>query len=156
MNWFNLQDLENRLIENNVSEKEGFYYLLVSIILSCLTIYVSNDGYNIDIFLISEIVLMLLITVIGLHLTFRANQNGDGKEYLKRYISLSFVIMIRLMVFTFLLAIPVVIILALTFEGIMDNKLFSDFFPLSVLIIISVVFYYFLIRSFKKVAQYGS
>jgi len=154
MNWFNLEDLENRLVENKVSDKEGFNYLLANLILFGLASYVASDSYNHRAFLLIEIILMIAITVGGLNLTFKANENGDGNDYLKRFLSLYFVIGIRFVVFTFLLAIPVGIIGYFIFGGEVTDKTVHDLLNVGFLSGITIVFYYFLVRSFKKVAQH--
>lgn len=106
MNWFNLRDLENRLIESEVSDKEGFYYLLANLILFGLASYGTVESYNHGAFLFVEIAVMVFITIVGLNYTFKANKSGDGQDYFKRFLSLYFVIGIRLAVFILLLAIP--------------------------------------------------
>ncbi|HEX6981737.1 MAG TPA: hypothetical protein VF181_03155 [Balneolaceae bacterium] len=155
MNWFNLRDLENRLSDNNVSDKEGFYYLMASFILFSLISYgSSSDYYNNDTFLFAEVALVLLITVVGLNLTFKVNQKGDGKDYLKRFLSLYFVIGIRLFVFIMLLAIPVAIF-AVVFLEETSGRLIEDYLYISLSTIVGVIFYYLMVSSFKKVASYN-
>lgn len=152
MNWFNLKDLENRLIENQVSDQEGFYYLLANFILFGLTSYGGTQTYNHSAFLYAEIILILIITIVGLNLTFKVNKSGDGDSYFKRFLALYFVIGIRLIVFIFLLAIPVGILAYIIFGENSPGEMLRDGLFLGFLTAVMTVYYYFIIRSFKKVA----
>jgi hypothetical protein len=153
MNWFNLQDLENRLSENSVSDQEGFYYLLANLILFGLGSYGASDTYHHGGFIFAEIVIMLTIIIVGLNLTFKANQNGDGHNYFKRFLALYFVIGIRLLVFVLLLAIPAGILGFFIFGEEISNTFLQDLLFLGLYAGIGIIYYYFLVRSFKKVAQ---
>lgn len=99
MIWFNLQKLERLLIQNKITEAISYQYLLVLLVLLTLSANVpvkvfSNTGWE-----ISYIILDLLITIVGTYLVFKVNSNGDNRDFLKRYFSLSFVNALRLIIF---------------------------------------------------------
>lgn len=157
MNWFNLKDLENRLIKDEVSDREGYYYLLANLILFGLAPYATSYSYNSSIFSFAEVISVIAITFFGVKLSFKANQNGNGSNYFKRFVALYFVIGIRLTVFTILLAIPVGIVVGIlessTSGELIPNKYVQDTLYLVFYSGIGIVYYYLLVRSFKTVAQ---
>ena len=154
MNWFNLKELEDKLQKKEVSEKTGFQYLLTWSIFVSIAFYVPDDSsYSGEWWDFSDFILDLAISIGGIILAYRINKNGENSEFLKRFLSLSFVHSIRLVLFVSLLAlifkivmfvIPIELYLAI--NGFIEN----DLSHLISSLCISLIFYFFLIRSFKR------
>ncbi|MDR8389572.1 hypothetical protein NC796_00395 [Aliifodinibius sp. S!AR15-10] len=155
MNWFDLHDLENRLIESNVSDQEGFYYLLANVILFGIGSYGTGDSYNYNIFMYADMAIALCITIVGLNLTFKVNKKGDNQDYFKRFMALYFVIGIRLVLFLVLCITPAIILGYFMLGGASSNKTVQDFVFLSLYTAVLIFFYYLLIQSFQRVAQHN-
>ena len=94
------------------------------------------------------IFLLILIPVVGLILTFKANQIGDGKDYLKRFISLHFVIGIRFYVFTILFMIGAGFLVSF-----IPNQVIKGFLFGGLIAAFGIGFYYSLARSIKNVSK---
>lgn len=152
MNWFNLKDLEKRLQNNEVSEREGFKYLLVIFILFILSSYGDNTSYSLLIFGVSDLVLTSSVTIAGIWLTFKTNQSYDNQHYFIRFFSLYFVLGIRLAVFLLIL-IPVFLLLNKVFGPLPENGVAEDAFFLTFITSFNILFYYLLVKSFQRVAQ---
>jgi len=144
MNWFNLKDLEKRLAENNVSDKEGFYYLLAnwivfgSISFAAITEQYGNPGV---------MVILIVIPVVSLTLGFIVNQKGDGKDFLKRFISVHFLVGIRIIVFAILIGLPIDLLGSYILK-VIRHILFGSFIAAAV-----IAYYWFLARSIKRISH---
>ena len=107
MIWIDSQELENRLANGNLSDKEGFEYLLANLIMFTLIPYLPHSDFKNELFLWIEAITSILFIVILVRATFHINSNGDGKEYLKRFLPLFFVTATRLVVYAIIAAIPI-------------------------------------------------
>lgn len=152
MIWYDTKKLEKELVEGNISEKEGFNYLLTSTLISVIVSYPSGRNYENKVLTAIELIIDILIIIITLKTTFKINTNGDGKDYLKRYVSLSLVIFIRLVVFL-IIPIGIIVITAkildtmdvIAYESTKDSILFG------LSIVAGMIYYFMLTKSFKRV-----
>jgi hypothetical protein len=152
MIWYDIKKLEKGLVEGNISEKEVFNYLLTSTLISIVIPYLSDRNHDNKVLTSIELIIDILIMIITLKTTFEINTKGDCKDYLKRYISLSLVIFIRLVVF---LIIPIGIIVitekildtmdVIAYESTKDSILFG------LSIVAGIIYYFMLTKSFKRV-----
>ena len=155
MIWLNLKKLERLLIQNKITESISYQYLLVFLVLLTLTSTVSEtDDFSHYGWEISYIILELLITIVGTYLVFQVNEKGDNRDFLKRYLSLSFVnglwlaliaVLVRLIFKIIMFVIPLDLWNSINdFFGEDSGDFFFD-------IMLSLVFYLLLMASFKRV-----
>jgi len=154
MIWFNLKKLERLLIQNKITEAISYQYLLVFLVLITLSANAPETDFSHYGWEISYIILELLITIVGTYLVFKVNSDGDNRDFLKRYFSLSFVNGLRLVLFAVLIRLVFKIIMFVIpldlwytindFFGEDSGEFFFD-------IILSIVFYMLLMASFKRV-----
>lgn len=152
MNWFNLEDLEKRLKNNEVSERESFNYLLVIFLLFFLSSYGDDLDYNNSFFAFSDFILSISIAITGIWLTFKTNQSNDNQDYIIRFLSLYFVIGIRITVLLLIL-IPFFLLLNKTLGPLPENGVAEDAFFLSFITFFNILYYYLLVKSFQRLAQ---
>lgn len=101
MIWFNIKELEKLITEGKMSDKLAFNYLLTSLVFSVISGYLSNY----DTPLWSQwvhLIISLIALIWGVRKTFEINQEGNDRDYFKRFISLSFVTGIRVAVLAFI------------------------------------------------------
>ena len=153
MIWFDIKELEQGLKNGDLSDKAIFNYLLANLIMFSIVPYISSNDYTTKWLIAIEIVVAIAITVIGTKRTFDINSAGDNKDYFKRFLSLSFVTGIRLVVFVFIAAIPVGIIVYLVDKSIGENENAKDLFNLTLMAVVGIFYYYMLTNSFKRVSQ---
>lgn len=152
MIWFNTKELEKQLIDGALSDKDSYYYLFTTFILFSLLPYLPDDDF-IEAsywFRVSLVIVDVGITAITIKETYKINQQGDSQDYLKRFLGLSFVNSIRLAVY---LA-PVFVVLELLDEYLNDNTLYGYWHGARILFLTiasSVIFYFMLTNSFKRV-----
>jgi hypothetical protein len=152
MIWFNTKELEKQLIDGALSDRDSYYYLFTTFILFSLLPYLPDEDF-IEAsywFRVSLVIVDVGITAITIKETYKINQQGDSQDYLKRFLSLSFVNSIRLAVY---LA-PVFVVLELLDEYLNDNTLYGYWQGARILFLTiasSVIFYFMLTNSFKRV-----
>jgi len=156
MIWFNIKELERRIVENEFSDKQGFNYFLAFSILGVLVTYGSTSE-NIITFI--ELLISVAITIWGSYSIFKANSSGDGQDFFKRYFALSWVIGFRLLVFSVIIAIPLLVIYSVISYDSIDSyssestTLTEDFVLMIISSLIGLVYYFLLINSFKRVSM---
>ena len=108
MIWFDIKALENKISNNELTEKEGFSYLLAYSILSLFALaFAANKSGGL--MMLAEFAISVLITIWGLRTIYEVNYEIDGKDFLKRYFAITWVIGMRL----FIVLIPLSIILGI-------------------------------------------
>lgn len=153
MIWFDTQKLEKALVDGNISEKEFFNYLLTSTLISAIIPSLLARNYESKVLTAIELTVDILIIIITLKATFSINTNGDRKDYLKRYVSLSLVIFIRLAVFL-IIPIGIIVITAkildtmnvIAYESTKDSILFTTS------VVAEIIYYFMITKSFKRVS----
>jgi len=152
MIWFDIKKLEKELIDENLSDKEGFNYLLANMILFSVAPYIAVDRYENSWLTFVEVVITIFITVIMLRTTYDINLKGsENKDYFKRFLGLSFVSGVRLVVYVVVAAIPVGIFMALAGKLVTVDRGTKDILMLAMQIAIAIVYYFMLTNSFRRV-----
>lgn len=151
MTWFNIKELERKLINDELTDKESFDYLLYSSVLLTFFTYIGVKEHTNDWLHFLELIISLVITILELKTTYTINTKGDQKDYLKRYISLSFVAGIRLFVYAFLVAIPFGILMVVINEPVEKDQNYDEIIKLILISIFGIVYYIQLTNSFKRV-----
>lgn len=152
MIWFDVKQLEKNLKADIVSEKETFMYLFVLLLISTISEYVNDPETPSQLTTWIELTLDVVLTVLTLKITYDINTKGDNRDYVKRFIALTMVIMIRLIVF----AVPVALV-GLTIIKILENtKLVTvssldNLFDLAITFCLGVAYYFMLTQSFKRI-----
>ncbi len=153
MIWFDIGELELRLKNGDLSDKDSFYYLLANLVLFSIVPYIESNDYTNKWLIALEIAVLIAMTVIGTKRTFDINSAGDNKDYLKRFLSLSFVTGIRLLVLVCIAAIPVGTIVYLLDKSIRAIENIDNLFDIAVTVVANLVYYFMLTKSFKRVSQ---
>ena len=122
MYWWNIKALANELKAKKVPQLEKFkYFFAVSILTSvffelAILVPVLEETAMLDV--IGSLI-YLLIVALGIIVCYKANKKGDNKEFIDRFICLSWPIGVRL-------AIIFIVVLILYF--ILGYNLFGDAF----------------------------
>ena len=144
MIWFRINDLEKKISMNQFSDKEGFDYLFATTIFGFIHMfYISMSGYSNLSWI--NFILAILITIIGLPMTFKTNSIIDNKDFFKRFIAITWVVRMKLLIYT--------LIFMVIFINLFDLKtqsLEKDITLCSFSIAINIFFYVLVIKSFKR------
>lgn len=156
MIWFNIKKLEEKIINNDFSNDEAFKYFLGFSILGTIATYLISSSENIINYI--ELLIELGITIWGSYAIYKANSSGDGQDFFKRYFALSWVIGFRLFIYTFIVALPLSIMYYTLIE---DNSatiefsayvLSEEFITMIITSLFVILYYFLLVKSFKRVA----
>jgi hypothetical protein len=150
MIWYDIKELEKQLAEGTLDDKSGYHYLIGIILLYTIGSYGGIDYEN-DWLKSIYIAADLVLTIATLRTTYNINTTGDNKEYLKRYIALSFVVSVRLLIYLLLvMTFGTFVTLALERNGPLNTGL-KDIATLCLDVGAMVVFYFMLTASFRRV-----
>jgi hypothetical protein len=154
MIWFNIKELENKISNNDLSDQDGFNYLLAFFILSSIGYSFSSGNSNgwITFF---GCVLSVLINVWGLRSVYAANKDIDGKDFFKRFFAIYWVIGFRLFLATILVGgvLGVLAGILSAKNGIqhMDKNPIMDIIFLIFVSMFSVICYLLMIQSIQRI-----
>lgn len=154
MIWFNIKALEKLLINGKVSDKLIFNYLFAHLILITLAGYLPVNDHDPKWAVLVHILISLVAIIWGVRKTFEINREGDGRDYFKRFISLSFVAGIRSIVFIFFILFFIAIGDLIAEKMIPSSAQYSFWQEVSELfgyLLFNVVYFYILITSFKRI-----
>ena len=146
MHLLNYKQLARDLRDNKVSEREKFSYVIGLLILSAPLLVPTTpiNAHDITADLISAFV-FILIMIAGTVLLYRKNQQGDGKNFLERYICLSFPIGI-ISGFLGIMSILITsgIVMAITHQTILSDmswEIISDTMSVLTMVVSLALFY---------------
>ena len=92
MIWFDLKEMEARLLKGEVSERLSFTYLLVQLALICVLLQlpfeVKPDWWI-------WLLVSLGVFLGGVSWAYKINQKGGNNDFLLRFVSISFVAVMR-------------------------------------------------------------
>ncbi|MES2252202.1 MAG: hypothetical protein V4482_00755 [Pseudomonadota bacterium] len=142
MNFFKDRELALRLKNNQVSSKERFGYLLITMILTNLFLYDKHMNKWDTYISIS----VILLTVAGVIACYNTNKSGDDENFIERFTCISIPVMVRMS----LICIPLALIKMLFSHNAFEK---SDIFKL-MYYIISLSYFYFRLNSAIKIASH--
>jgi hypothetical protein len=89
IHWWHTDKLAKELAEGGVSEDQSLKYALISAVLYCEGTYYATwfGGYRSWV-LLWEILVVVAISLIGVHECFKANGGATGSHFLKRFFCL--------------------------------------------------------------------
>ena len=91
--------LSTDIKENNLTEKDWKQYFLAGGILLTVSMYLIQTTARTNMITLSiEALLMVVITVVGINMAFKTNQNNNGSNFVARITALSFPLTIKLIV----------------------------------------------------------
>jgi|TARA_B110001450_G_C17526470_1_gene442784 hypothetical protein len=81
INWTNLQEIEEKIVEKRHSDEEAFHYFLGSAILQTLSCFLLGEEYENGYKLV--VIPVHCITIISSILSFKTYSKNGGIEFLK-------------------------------------------------------------------------
>ncbi|MCM4159804.1 hypothetical protein FHG64_15760 [Antarcticibacterium flavum] len=157
MIWLRLNRLEKKLAKRELSEHHAYRYLLFYLVLFITVATLPEiTPYSTWSWDISRYILKLFITLGATYMVFRTNEKGDNRDFLKRYISLAFVIGIWVLLGVLLVRLLYKIILfviPLDMFNLINNLISADLFQWLSSMAGIIIFYLLLLRSFKRIQK---
>ena len=155
--WFDIIELERRLKNSEISDKDVFIYLLIYVIIFVLySRFGDNNSWlflNNSLFITIYMIMTIAIMIIGVKMTFNINSAGDNKDYFKRFLSLSFVTALRLNVFLLIPAVSILIFFNFLDYGPGFGKNAMGISIIALNVIADILYFLMLTNSFKRVCN---
>lgn len=149
---YNIRKLENKLISDKVSDKEALNYLIANLLLwTICTCLGSEQSFQLKEFL--ELLVLGAILIYACKECYKINRSGDNKDFLKRFLALYFVLSIRLLGLLLFFGMIFIIFFQLINSYEFLNGEYFDWILDFLTIVIEVLFYNLLIRSFKRLQK---
>lgn len=96
MIWFSFKKLERKISHNLLTESDGYkYFMATAIYLAVQDMYNSHFGFSTSYFVHN--IISLAFTIATLVAVYEINQSIDGKDFLKRYISVMWMVKLRIL-----------------------------------------------------------
>lgn len=144
MIWFKIEKLEKKITTNQFSDKEGFNYLFATTIYGFINVfYTSISGYSY--FSWINLIFAILITIIGLPMTYKINCSIDSKDFIKRFIAITWIVRMRLLIYTLIF-----LFLFINLFDLKTHSLAKDLTLCGFSFSINIFFYVLTIKSFRR------
>lgn len=153
MIWFNISKLEDKISKNELSDKDGFNYVLAYFILSVLTISFGTQDGNVW-FRLLNCFILVLINIWGLNAAYKANVEIDGKDFFKRFFAINWVIGMRMIyvifIFAFIYGFMIIITSLINSWRIGDKNPFEELIISTLIWLFEVIYYLLVINSIRR------
>jgi hypothetical protein len=126
MYYWKTKDLAAQIKEGDISEElKKNYYVASSVIATAFMYMAIAGGTQNGIATLAECILLIIITVIGINITFKSNGGNEGLNYISRVVMLSLPILIKLIILSLLggIAIGIAIVAVVGASGEVDTIL---------------------------------
>jgi hypothetical protein len=144
MIWFQSRKLELKISKNLLSENDGYLYLLATCIYGyILALYSSRVPYTYIHLII--VLAHIVITIIALPIIFKINSNLDDKDFLKRFLAITWIIRIKLLIWF-----VVSTLVYYNIVGMNISRTAQIIYVISNSVLSSLLYYVLTIRSFKR------
>lgn len=122
MHFWKTDQLASLIKQNGLTETMKMHYYLGTSIITTIGLYgmALSSERNLLTGLI-EAAVLLLITIFGIKITFKANQGEKGSDYVGRVVALSFPLMIKIIAMSCIFGIPVGVI-----TEVSENKIIPE------------------------------
>ena len=155
MIWFNIKKLEEDISNDNLSEKDGFNYVLAyvlaSFILSTILAVVRFNEMSGGLRLLGT-ALYGIITIWGLKAIYKINLEIDGKDIVKRFFAINWVIGMRVLVALLILALIGGIAMGIlsTNRSNLESNPMAGYILVIFTSLVTIILYLLIMKSFRK------
>lgn len=156
MTWYNIRKLENRLATGEIKENHAYQYLITLLIFIAVIIFfpespTTYSGFWWD---LAEFLIFLVILILAVRNSYLINSAGENRDFTTRFVSLALVHGFRLLIWVGVIGLLykiIMFIIPLQIFHFINNLLLPDWTDLLIFTVIFIMYYFFMIRSFKRV-----
>ncbi len=157
MIWFNIKNLENKISKNELTDRNGWDYVLAYFVLTAIVLSFVTNNSNGWIKL-SQCVISVLINVWGLKAVYEVNTEVGGNDFFKRFFAISWVIGMRLIVAAIILIVVAGIVIGIVsvkndMNYNYNPSLINDMVGLIFMAVYTLVYYLLIIKSFRRLKR---
>ena len=152
MIWFNIKRLEEDISNDNLSEKDGFNYVLAYFIL--LTVSAVGGVYNemSGWMRLLGVTIQIIIMIWALNAIYKINLEIDGKDFFKRFFAINWVIGMRILLALVILAVIGGIAMGILYERGSSplSEPMGGYIQVIFGSLVSIIVYLLIMKSFRK------
>lgn len=142
MIFFRTHNLAEKLHKNEVTEREGIYYLMGGILIALVSNLLANIWVWTEWLNAFSMIIPYLIAFLTIPLLYKLNKRWDGKDFIFRYICLQLPISINLFIITFCFSIILwIFILFFPFIGQFQKEI-SHILATIIMPMVNIYLYY--------------
>ena len=97
MYFFDIKQLKEDIVKDKFNESDRFTYVFIYILLNCIPLFYEPTD-ELTKFDYWHSFITVLITVLGTYSIYKANGGNQGKDFLGKYFSITWVMAIRLFI----------------------------------------------------------
>ncbi|MFC1608671.1 hypothetical protein ACFL2R_03465 [Patescibacteria group bacterium] len=148
MYFWKIDKLTADLAKTSLSEKESLKYLVAPIVFGLIMSLVPSGAENgWDVF--SNIVFGAII-ILGTIKMYKVNGGNNGKDFLQRYVAISWVVLVRWMA---LIMIPVLVFYGIAVYSLMIPSGATEAFDFMLFTLLNAIYFMLMISSMKDISM---
>jgi len=148
MYFWDIKALKNDFLQGRFSQTQAFYYLILLLVLFILPVGVVGDSTTI--WDKAMFWCELVFVVFGTAVVYKSNGGRDGKEFLERYVSLSWVLFLRIIPLAIL-----IFILTIILQDVLLGNSGNEFtvYTFAAVVLVNLIFYWRLSHHMGELSQ---
>ncbi len=154
--WYNTKKLEKKLINNGLPEKMGYFFLVIFLSAITLISLFSESSTGNEKIAFAGVFISLGISIWGILKAFEINRSAGNKDFLKRFLYLSFLSGVRLIAYLLVFSIVLrglKLAVDYVFPSIIEGAILGDVSKLVISSTASAIFFIMLTNSFKRINE---
>ena len=154
--WYNTKKLEKKLINDGLPEKLGYLFLVIFLSAVTIVSLFSNYSSGSEEIGITGIIITMGISIWGILKAFEINRSAGNKDFLKRFLYLSFFSGIKLIAYLFAFSIVLrglKLAVEIMFPSVIEGAILGDVSKMIIASSASALFFIMLINSFKRINE---
>lgn len=154
MYLFKVDKLVYDLIENKISEKEKFGYLLIALLINAMILSFLGFGSDINNHYDNlQMVINFGFLILGTIMCFKINAKYDNKFFVERYVSLAVPIAVRAALYTSIIYFILIIFTSVTTKVNIYETSGTSMYDIMAQIMYNIFFYVNIFEAINKVAS---
>jgi hypothetical protein len=149
MIWLNSRKIETRITNNQLSDKEGFFYLYATLIYFFVFKLINGAIHDSCYFIIAYSSASFFV-LIGLPLIYKLNKSVDDKDFIKRFFAITWIIKIKLTLVNLVFALISMGLFPVHDKSETRKYLVNIYYSIMILIYFILTY-----RSFKRLKKQG-
>jgi hypothetical protein len=99
MHWWKTRELATKIKNDGLNEKDKMQYYLAGTLFLLICTYITyTTPRELNVWLLTELIGLIIITIAGFRITFYSNKGPDGKDYVARIACLGFPLLVKILV----------------------------------------------------------
>ena len=155
MIWLDLDTLLLKIKNNELTEKNGYHYLLAFVICSLLSGDALSKSITNSWLIAAGVIASLFVVIWGINAAYKENEKYDGKDFPKRMMAIAWVIGVKIVLYliAFFAIVAACSFFYSLFVGPLEiNALIRQIIIVSSSVIVNLIYLRYIVISFRKLS----